>query len=150
MNLFLYYFCFMFSVFGWEACGILAAQPGSNPHPPALEGKVHWTARDVPGRFFDSYNHVFAFKDILKFLYREYLSSLIYNCLLYSYLTLKFTENKMIWSIQLGDTLLDFLGAEDPADALQIIHFYKCKSQGGHLLSWMAVLLKSFCLLLKF
>ena len=86
----------MFSVFGWEARGILAAQTGIKPAPPALEGKVHWTARDVPGRFFDSYNHVFAFKDILKFLYREYLSSLTYNCLLYSYTTLKFIENKMI------------------------------------------------------
>lgn len=33
---------------------------------------------------------------------------------------------------------MDFLGAEDPADALQRIHLYKCESQGGHLLSWMA------------
>ena len=69
LNLFLYYFCFMFSVFGWEARGILAAQTGIKPAPPALEGKVHWTARDDPGRLFDSYNHVFAFKDILKFLF---------------------------------------------------------------------------------
>lgn len=57
----------------------------------------------------------------------------------------------MRWSIQLGDTPLDFLGAEDPVDALQRIRFYECESQGGHLfLSGMAVLLKSFCQLLKF
>ena len=35
--------------FGQEACGILALQPGIEPVPPELKGKVHhWTARDVP------------------------------------------------------------------------------------------------------
>ena len=31
-----YCFCFMFQVFGHEACGILASQPGIEPAPPAL------------------------------------------------------------------------------------------------------------------
>ena len=30
----------MFWFFGYEACGILASQPGIKPTPPALEGEV--------------------------------------------------------------------------------------------------------------
>ena len=33
-------FCFMFWLFGHEACGILAPQPGLEPTPLALKGKV--------------------------------------------------------------------------------------------------------------
>ena len=35
-----YCFCFMFQVFGHEACGILASQPGIENAPPALGGEV--------------------------------------------------------------------------------------------------------------
>ena len=35
----------MFWYFGHEACGILAPQPGIEPAPPALEGKVLTTDR---------------------------------------------------------------------------------------------------------
>ena len=40
LNLLQYCFCFMFWFFGPGACGILAPQPGIEPAPPALEGKV--------------------------------------------------------------------------------------------------------------
>ena len=36
-------FCFLFSFFSWEACGILASLPGIKPIPPALEGEVSTT-----------------------------------------------------------------------------------------------------------
>lgn len=52
--------------------------------------------------------------------------------------------------MRLWNTLLYFSRAEDLIIALQRIKFYKRESQGRHLLSWVAVLLKSFCLLLKF
>ena len=39
-NLLQYCFCFMFWVFGCEACGILAPWPGIKPAPPALEDEV--------------------------------------------------------------------------------------------------------------
>ena len=32
--------CFMFWVFGQEACGILASRPRMEPVPPTLEGEV--------------------------------------------------------------------------------------------------------------
>ena len=38
----------MFCFFGWEACGILAPQPGIEPAPPALEGEVLTTG--LPGK----------------------------------------------------------------------------------------------------
>ena len=38
-----YCFCFMFWFSGLEACGTLAAQPGIEPTPPALGGKVFTT-----------------------------------------------------------------------------------------------------------
>lgn len=41
-------------------------------------------------------------------------------------------------------TLLDFLGADDPIDALQRICFYKCESQGGHLFKLDGSLIKEF------
>ena len=40
MNLLQYSFCYMFCFYGHEACGILAARPGTEPTPPALEGDV--------------------------------------------------------------------------------------------------------------
>ena len=43
-----YCFCFIFRVFGPEACGILAPQPGIKPVPPSLEGKVLTTG--PPGK----------------------------------------------------------------------------------------------------
>lgn len=48
------------------------------------------------------------------------------------------------------DYSLGLLRNEDFTTARQRIKFYNHDSQGGHLLHWMAVLLKSFCLLLKF
>ena len=41
-------FLFYVLVFGLEACGILAPQPGIEPTPPALEGKVLTTG--PPGK----------------------------------------------------------------------------------------------------
>ena len=35
-----YCFCFMFCLFGCQAWGILDPQPGIEPVPPALEGKI--------------------------------------------------------------------------------------------------------------
>ena len=43
----LFFFFFMFC-FGQEACGVLALQPGMEPTPPALEGKVSTTG--LPGK----------------------------------------------------------------------------------------------------
>ena len=43
-----YCFCFMFWLFSWKACGILAPQPGIKLAPPPLEGKV-WTT-GLPGK----------------------------------------------------------------------------------------------------
>ena len=40
LNLLQYSFCFMLCFFGHKACGILAHQPGIEPAPTALEGKV--------------------------------------------------------------------------------------------------------------
>ena len=40
LNLLQYGFCFMFWLFGQEACRILVPQPRIKPAPPALEGKV--------------------------------------------------------------------------------------------------------------
>ena len=37
-----------FGFFGYEACGVLAPQPGTEPAPPALEGKVLTTG--PPGK----------------------------------------------------------------------------------------------------
>ena len=51
MNLLQYYFCFMFWFFGHEPCGILAPQPGMEPSPLALEGKVLTT--ELPEQFLD-------------------------------------------------------------------------------------------------
>ena len=47
LNLLQYCFCFMFWIFGHKACGVLALQPGIEPAPPALEGKVLTTG--LPG-----------------------------------------------------------------------------------------------------
>ena len=47
----LYSFCFMFWLFGQEACGILATPPGTEPALPALEGEVLTT--ELPGKFLD-------------------------------------------------------------------------------------------------
>ena len=46
-------FFFFFFFFGRGVCGILVAQPGIEPTPPALErGRLHhWTVREVPGDF---------------------------------------------------------------------------------------------------
>ena len=45
----IYYICCntvsMFWFFGHEACGILTSQPGIEPTPPALEGKVLTTGQ---------------------------------------------------------------------------------------------------------
>ena len=38
-----------FWAFGYEACGILAVQPGIEPAPPALKGEVLTTG--PPGKF---------------------------------------------------------------------------------------------------
>ena len=40
LNLSQYRFCFMSWLFGTEAHGILAPQPGTEPVPPAVEGKI--------------------------------------------------------------------------------------------------------------
>ena len=48
LNLLQYCFCFMFCFFWLKACGILAPQPGNQPAPPALEGKVLTTG--PPGK----------------------------------------------------------------------------------------------------
>ena len=40
LNLLQYCFCFTFWFFGHKACGILASWPGSEPSPPALQGKI--------------------------------------------------------------------------------------------------------------
>ena len=48
LNLLQYCFCFMFWFSGHEACGILAPQPGMEPTPHALEGKVLTTG--LPGK----------------------------------------------------------------------------------------------------
>ena len=48
LNLLQYCFCFMFWFYGQEACGILAAQPGTEPLPSALESKVLTTG--PPGK----------------------------------------------------------------------------------------------------
>ena len=48
LNLLQYCFCFMFWIFGLEACGILTPWPGIRLIPTALEGSLkHWTTRDV-------------------------------------------------------------------------------------------------------
>lgn len=47
------------------------------------------------------------------------------------------------------DYSLGLLRNEDFTTARQRIKFYNHERQGGHLLRWMAVLLKSFCLLWK-
>ena len=47
-----YVFGFFFS--GPETCGILAPQPGIEPTPPALEGEVFGTTREVPKTLFSS------------------------------------------------------------------------------------------------
>ena len=48
LNLLQYCFCFMFWFFGHEACGISAPQPGIEPTPPTLQGKVFTTG--PPGK----------------------------------------------------------------------------------------------------
>ena len=40
LHLLQYHFYFMFWCFVWEACEILAPQPGVKPMPSALEGEV--------------------------------------------------------------------------------------------------------------
>lgn len=40
LNLLQYRLYFMFQFFGWEACGLLAPPPGTEPTPSALEGKI--------------------------------------------------------------------------------------------------------------
>ena len=49
LNLKYDFYC-MFWFFGHEACGIMVPQPGIEPVPPALGGKVfnHGTVREVP------------------------------------------------------------------------------------------------------
>ena len=47
-----YCFGFMFWLFDHEACGILAAQPGIEPTPPAWEGEVLTTGPPVPNILF--------------------------------------------------------------------------------------------------
>ena len=44
-----FFFFFFFFFFGCEACGILAPQPGSNPHSLHWKHSLnHWTTREVP------------------------------------------------------------------------------------------------------
>ena len=40
LNLLQYCFCFMFLLFGFQACVVLVPQPGIKPTPSALEGEV--------------------------------------------------------------------------------------------------------------
>ena len=51
-----YCFCFMFRYFGHKACGISTPQPGTEPIPPALEGKVSTTGPlgKTPSIYFQS------------------------------------------------------------------------------------------------
>ena len=51
-----YRFCFMFWFFGHEACGVLVPQPGIEPTPPALEGKVLTTG--LPGKSLESFKEI--------------------------------------------------------------------------------------------
>ena len=65
-----YCFCFTFYFFfGWEACGILALQPGIEPAPPALEGEVLTTG--PPGKslynFFKNLFQGYCYTYIWKF-----------------------------------------------------------------------------------
>ena len=53
LNLLQYCFCFMFWIFGPEACGILAPRPGIKPTPSALEGEVLTTG--LPGKSLQLY-----------------------------------------------------------------------------------------------
>ena len=48
LNLSQYCFCFMFGIFGPEACGILAPPPWISHPPPALESKILTT--ELPGK----------------------------------------------------------------------------------------------------
>ena len=52
LNLLEYYFCFMFWLPGWKACGILAPWPGMEATLPALEGEVLTTGS--PGKSLNS------------------------------------------------------------------------------------------------
>ena len=62
-NLLQYCFCFMFWVFGFEACGILVPWPGIGPTPPALKGSLNlWATREVHVFTFDS-TMFLTFKD---------------------------------------------------------------------------------------
>lgn len=72
----------------------------------------------------------------------------MYNYLLYSCLTLNFTGNNTedkIMEHSLGVPKKEGFTTSPPR-----LKFYNHESQGGHLSSGMAALLKSFCLLLKF
>ena len=51
-------------VFGHEACGILAPQPGTEPTTPALEGKVLTTG--PPGKSLDQLNFELRTPDLRK------------------------------------------------------------------------------------
>ena len=60
MNLLQYSFCYMFCFYGHEACGILAARPGTEPTPPALEGDVITTG--LPGESPEIFLFLFSHK----------------------------------------------------------------------------------------
>ena len=67
-NLLQYCFCFMFWFFGCEACGILAPQPGIEPAPPALEGKVLTTGpprKSLGYRFFSFHYFEYVIHSLL-------------------------------------------------------------------------------------
>ena len=44
LNLKQFCFCFMFWVFDWKTCGVLAPRPGIEPAPSPMEGEVLTTA----------------------------------------------------------------------------------------------------------
>ena len=50
MGSYILFFFNFYLFFGRAACGILVAQTGIEPAPPALEARSlnHWTAREVP------------------------------------------------------------------------------------------------------
>lgn len=72
----------------------------------------------------------------------------MYNYLLYSCLTLNFTGNNTEDKIM--EHSLGVLKNEGFTTSPPRLKIYIDESQGGHLFSGMAALLKRFCLLLKF
>ena len=68
VNLLQNYFCFLFSFFSWEACGILASLPGIKPIPPALEGEVSTTGLSGRSCAISEHDQVFSLVPLLELI----------------------------------------------------------------------------------